>query len=150
MEVYNSNNQNDSSTKKQCPFCASMMNVNCNYCPGCGSPMNIHEIQENSSRKSNSTNPNDNIVFGVLSLVFGALGGLLGLVFGFYGLFNKKKWKKYKNIVLDWNYFIFPLDSSSGCFIHNLFQYGCKALYSFIQFILIVSLALARLFKYKN
>lgn len=111
--------------------------------------MNIHEIQENSSRKSNSTNPNDNIVFGVLSLVFGALGGLLGLVFGFYGLFNKKV-EKYKNIVLDWNYFIFPLDSSSGCFIHNLFQYGCKALYSFIQFILIVSLALARLFKYKN
>lgn len=87
-------------------FCGSMMNVNCNYCPRCGSPMNIHEIQENSSRKSNSTNPNDNIVFGVLSLVFGALGGLLGLVFGFYGLFNKKV-EKYKNIVLDWNYFIF-------------------------------------------
>ena len=39
MEVYNSNNQNANSPKKQCPFCASMMNVNCNYCPGCGSPM---------------------------------------------------------------------------------------------------------------
>lgn len=76
------------------------MNVNCNYCPGCGSPMNIHEIQENSSRKSNSTNPNDNIVFGVLSLVFGALGGLLGLVFGFYGLFNKKSGKNTK--ILCW------------------------------------------------
>lgn len=46
MEIYNSNNQNDNSPKKQCPFCASMMNVNCNYCPGCGSPMNIHEIQK--------------------------------------------------------------------------------------------------------
>lgn len=100
MEIYNSNNQNDSSPKKQCPFCASMMNVNCNYCPGCGSPMNIHEIQENSSRKSNSTNPNDNIVFGVLSLVFGALGGLLGLVFGFYGLFNKRSGKNTK--ILCW------------------------------------------------
>lgn len=62
--------------------------------------MNIHEIQENSSRKSNSTNPNDNIVFGVLSLVFGALGGLLGLVFGFYGLFNKKSGKNTK--ILCW------------------------------------------------
>ena len=100
MEIYNSNNQNDNSPKKQCPFCASMMNVNCNYCPGCGSPMNIHEIQENSSRESNSTNPNDNIVFGVLSLVFGALGGLLGLVFGFYGLFNKKSGKNTK--ILCW------------------------------------------------
>lgn len=108
MEIYNSNNQNDSSTKKQCPFCASMMNVNCNYCPRCGSPMNIHEIQENSSRKSNSTNPNDNIVFGVLSLVFGALGGLLGLVFGFYGLFNKKSGKIQKYCVgLELLYFSF-------------------------------------------
>ena len=97
MEIYNSNNQNDNSPKKQCPFCASMMNVNCNYCPGCGSPMNIHEIQENSSRESNSTNPNDNIV---LSLVFGALGGLLGLVFGFYGLFNKRSGKNTK--ILCW------------------------------------------------
>lgn len=100
MEIYNSNNQNDSSTKKQCPFCASMMNVNCKYCPGCGSPMDIHEIQENSSRKSDSTNPNDNIVFGVLSLVFGALGGLLGLVFGFYGISNKKSGKNTK--ILCW------------------------------------------------
>ena len=107
MEIYNSNNQNDNSPKKQCPFCASIMNVNCNYCPGCGRPMNIHEIQENSSRKSNSTNPNDNIVFGVLSLVFGALGGLLGLVFGFYGLFNKKSGKKKYCVGLELLYFSF-------------------------------------------
>lgn len=108
MEIYNSNNQNDNSPKKQCPFCASMMNVNCNYCPGCGSPMNIHEIQENSSRESNSTNPNDNIVFGVLSLVFGALGGLLGIVFGFYGLFNKRSGKIQKYCVgLELLYFSF-------------------------------------------
>ncbi len=60
---------------RYCQNCGSQIDDNTVVCPACG--CQVRELR---------TEPEENSVYGVLAIVFGALGGLLGLIFGIIGL----------------------------------------------------------------
>lgn len=77
---------------KYCSHCGAEIEDNAVVCPQCGAPVN--EIPESEKIKNESS------TLGILSIVFGALGGWLGLLFGIIGLCTyKKKENKQKCII---------------------------------------------------
>ena len=62
---------------RYCSRCGAQINDNSKFCPNCGAET------EYSLRQKNTVPTNSNAkVFGILSLIFGAMGGILGLIFG--------------------------------------------------------------------
>jgi len=70
---------------KYCSKCGKELNDETEYCPYCGA-----EQYAAVSRPSEETAQNESSTLGVLSIVFGALGGLLGLVLSIIGLSTYK------------------------------------------------------------
>lgn len=67
---------------KYCSHCGQEVADEAKICPNCGSEMDKHNSGEEINESS---------TWGILSIVFGALGGWLGLVFGIIGLCTYKK-----------------------------------------------------------
>lgn len=103
---------------KYCTKCGQQVEDNTSYCPNCGyhftdsnSSDNYFDDNFGSSQSTGSTNgsfsstsnqpdnlgKNETSTIGILSIIFGALGGWLGLVFGIMGL---AKYKKKSNRIL--------------------------------------------------
>ncbi|MDE6656831.1 MAG: zinc ribbon domain-containing protein [Anaeroplasmataceae bacterium] len=86
---------------KYCSHCGAEVNDEAVVCVKCG--CSLGPVKEETS------------VFGILSIVFGALGGWLGLVFGIIGLCtykeeaNRKKCKIGIGLFIGWMALIFIL-----------------------------------------
>ncbi len=83
---------------KYCQNCGAKIEENIEYCPFCGHPVREVVAQDNHS--------DENTVYGILAIVFGALGGWLGLVFGIIGLSTYKDPKNRKNCKIGIGLFI--------------------------------------------
>jgi hypothetical protein len=79
---------------KFCSHCGSEVADDAVVCPKCGCQVGEMKVTTPNSAPSESRAPQ---VLGILSVVFGALGGWLGLLFGIIGLAVDKD-KKYKNL----------------------------------------------------
>lgn len=103
METYSSNQGGPTpqssdpgeSHQKQCPFCGYKMDHTAAYCPHCGAAMSAPNYGASPTGspytpKPASRDSGGGSVFGILAVVFGALGGFLGLVFGIIGLCTDK------------------------------------------------------------
>ncbi len=66
---------------KYCSHCGAEAEDDAAFCVKCG----------RSLGSSNKTQPAESPIFGILSIVFGALGGWLGLIFGIIGLSSYKE-----------------------------------------------------------
>lgn len=99
----------------KCPLCGNVVSDNDRYCSNCGEnnefyikPRNVEPAnvapqsntqQSNISDSTYNSNqylppylsPGESSTYGILSIVFGALGGWLGLVFGIIGLNTYKR-----------------------------------------------------------
>ena len=69
-----------------CKNCGEQLPDDANVCPKCGTSVR----QENSQNEPVVQNQESSAI-GILSIVFGALGGFLGLIFGIIGIATYKK-----------------------------------------------------------
>lgn len=83
---------------KYCQNCGAKIEDNVNNCPFCGHP--VRELVEENTQHDDSS------VMGILSIIFGALGGWLGLLFGIIGLATYKEPKNRKNCKIGIGLFI--------------------------------------------
>ena len=74
---------------KYCSKCGKELLDEAVVCPGCGCM-----CSDAFNQQTQATQQKENVVYAVLALVFGLLGGWLGLVFGIIGL---KQYKEQSN-----------------------------------------------------
>lgn len=74
---------------RYCEHCGSQIDDHAVVCPKCGCQV-----------RALKTEPVENSIYGILAIVFGALGGWLGLVFGIVGLktYKNETYRKYCKI----------------------------------------------------
>ena len=83
-----------------CSNCGKEIREDDAFCPYCG--MKQNSTVENSNINLSSTESSDEKTArtcGILSIVFGCLGGIIGIILGIVGL---SKAKKKENIQLNW------------------------------------------------
>lgn len=74
---------------KYCTKCGAQMQDDANNCPYCGNPVNnnsTNNFNDGGYYQNNYSQPAENQIWGILSLIFGIIGGWLGIIFGIIGL----------------------------------------------------------------
>ena len=75
---------------KFCSRCGTQLEDNDVFCPSCGEVCNITEVNNANNYRNSSQNnrqtmskrDKDTKTLGILSIIFGALGGVVGLILG--------------------------------------------------------------------
>lgn len=75
---------------KFCSRCGTQLEDNDVFCPSCGEVRNITEVNNANNYRNSSQNnrqtmskrDKDTKTLGILSIIFGALGGVVGLILG--------------------------------------------------------------------
>ncbi len=87
---------------KTCSNCGAQMDESLSYCPYCGRPLDnsFNQSQPYAQppyQQHPNYTPTEGKTVGILSIVFGAMGGMLGLILAIVGLCTYKEASNRRN-----------------------------------------------------